>query len=61
MQSLELRIAIPVNVTARVGLPARDRRSPALALDSKRIEAEREGNVLFLDNVGSGTHVLTYG
>jgi hypothetical protein len=43
-----------------VGLPVRDRQSPALVLDGKRAEAKQEGNFLFLDNIESGTHVLTY-
>jgi alpha-L-rhamnosidase len=56
-----LRIDIPASVTAKVGLPLRHRQSTMLVVDGKRVAAEREGSHLFLDNIESGAHVLTYG
>jgi hypothetical protein len=59
-QPFELRIEIPPTMTAKVGLPMRDRQSTTLVVDGKRTEAELEGNTLFVDNVGAGTHVFAY-
>jgi hypothetical protein len=56
-----LRMDIPTNVTAKVALPARHRRSTTLVLDGRRAEAKPEGNRLTLDNIDSGTHVLKLG
>ena len=61
LQPLEVKIEVPANLTASVGLPVRHGQSTTLVLDGKRIEAEREGDFLFLDPIGSGTHVLAYG
>ena len=60
VQPLELRIDIPTRVTAKVGLPVRHRESTTLVLDGKQAVARLEGGYLFLDNIGSGIHVLTY-
>jgi len=54
-----LRIDIPVGVTAKVALPARDRSPRTLVVDGKRAAAARQGDCLFLDSIGSGPHVLT--
>jgi hypothetical protein len=42
-------------------LPLCDGQSTTLVVDGKRVGAELEGSYLFLDDIGSGTHVLTYG
>lgn len=55
-----LRVDIPGNVTAKVGLPCRDT-SPAASqveMDSKPVQGAREGRTVFIDNVPSGRHVL---
>jgi len=61
MQPFELRIDVPANVTAKVGLRLRHRQSTMLVVDGKRVAAELEGSTLFVDNIDFGTHVLTYG
>jgi alpha-L-rhamnosidase len=60
-QPFKLRIDIPANVRAKVALPLRRGQSPTLVVDGKSVEGELEGSYLFLDNIGSGTHVLAYG
>lgn len=54
-----LKINIPVNMTAKVGLPQSDRTVSSLILDGKQVEAEREGESLSYDNLGHGSHILT--
>lgn len=54
----ELKIDIPVNMTARVGLPQKDKHSGLLVFDGKKVNAELEGGYLFVDGIGSGSHVL---
>jgi alpha-L-rhamnosidase len=60
-QPFELRIDIPDNVTAKVALPLRRGQSTTVVIDGKRVKGEPEGSYLFLDDIDSGTHVLTYG
>jgi hypothetical protein len=59
MKPFELRIDIPVNMTAKVGLPRRDKQSTTLIVDRMKVEGKLECEYLFLDSIGSGTHVLT--
>ncbi len=54
----ELRIDIPAHVSAKVGLPQRDRQTTTLVVNGEIVEAERENGYLFIDNIGSGHHVL---
>ena len=56
-----LKIDIPANMKAKVGLPCRDKESRTLVVDGKKVEAELERDYLLCDNLGHGTHVLTYG
>jgi alpha-L-rhamnosidase len=60
-QPFELRVDIPVNMTARVGLPQSDPASTTLVVDGKQTEATLQDGTLFVDGIGSGTHVLTCG
>ena len=55
-----LKVDIPVNVVARVGLPQSDTQSKILTVDGKRVNAEVQGGYLFVDGIGSGSHVLTH-
>ncbi len=59
MKPFELRIDIPVNMTAKVGLPRHDKQSTTLIVDGKKVEGKLEYEYLFLDSIGSGTHALT--
>jgi hypothetical protein len=61
MHPFGLRIEVPASVTAKVGVPARHKQSTTLIFDGKQEAWEREGDFLFLDHIGSGTHVLAYG
>ena len=55
----ELKIEIPVNMTARVGLPQGDKQSTTLVVDGKKVRAELDGGYLFVDGIGSGSHIFT--
>jgi len=55
----ELKIDIPVNMTARVGLPQGDKQSSTLVVDGKKVKAELDGGYLFVDGLGSGSHIFT--
>ena len=55
----ELRIELPVNMTARVGLPQMNAASTTLVVDGKQTEASLQDGTLFVDGIGSGSHVLT--
>ena len=54
-----MKVTIPANMTARVGLPRRDSTSTTVVIDGKKVEAELEGDTLFLDGIGSGDHVFS--
>lgn len=54
----KLEVKIPVNMTARVGLPRRDKASKTVTVDGNAQDAQVEGNFLFVDDVGSGPHVF---
>lgn len=56
-----LKVDIPANIKAKVGLPRRDKDLSSLVVDGKKVEAELECDYLLYDNLGHGTHVLTYG
>ncbi|MDD3275540.1 MAG: alpha-L-rhamnosidase C-terminal domain-containing protein [Kiritimatiellales bacterium] len=55
-----LKIEIPVNTTARVGLPYNGDGQPDIILDGKKCAGQPEGKFLFID-VNDGTHVRTLG
>ena len=54
----ELRIDIPAHVSAKVGLPQRDRQTTTLVVNGETVEAELKNGYLFIDNIRSGHHVL---
>lgn len=45
-------------MVARIGLPQRDKSSQTIIVDGKPMDAEVEGDFLFVDGIGSGSHVL---
>lgn len=53
-----LSLDIPVNVTARVGLPRTGDPSATVTLDGKNLKGRINGGCLFVDGIGSGSHVL---
>jgi hypothetical protein len=55
----ELSISIPVNMTARLGLPQRKEISSVVIVDGEEVNAQRQDEHLFVDGIGSGAHVLT--
>jgi hypothetical protein len=57
-ESFELSIDIPVNMTAKVGLPQSDKQSTSLVVDGKKVKAKLDGGYLFVDGIGSGAHTL---
>jgi hypothetical protein len=54
----ELNIELPVNMTARVGLPQNNKQSRSLVVDGKKMDAKYQDGYLFVDGIGSGTHNL---
>jgi alpha-L-fucosidase 2 len=52
-------IDIPVNMLACVGLPRGNNQSKILAIDGKKVKAQLQGEHLFVDEIGSGSHILT--
>ena len=54
-----MKVTIPANMTARVGLPRRGSTSTTVVVDGKKVEAELEGDTFFLDGIGSGDHVFS--
>ena len=57
---VELKFDIPAGMTAMAGLPQGSQKSPALVLNGRRMPARRQGNHLFVDDIGSGSHLLTH-
>ena len=53
-----LTVDLPVNMTARVGMPQINPRSTSLWLDGNKVAAELRDGVLYVDGIGSGAHVL---
>ena len=54
----ELKVNIPANMTARVGIPLKEGPSTIVLVDGKKQKAEACGGYLFMDGIGSGDHVL---
>lgn len=54
----ELKVDIPVNMTARVGLPQIEKQSTILVVDGKKVKAQYKDGYLFIDGIGSGGHTL---
>jgi len=53
-----LSFDIPVNVTARVGLPRAGNPSSTVTLDGKKLRGRIDEGCLYVDGIGSGAHVL---
>jgi len=53
-----LDIDIPVNMTARVGIPIAEASNSILSVDGKSTRGQVEGMFLFVDSIGSGHHVI---
>ncbi|MBN2163707.1 MAG: family 78 glycoside hydrolase catalytic domain [Pontiellaceae bacterium] len=54
-----LGVEIPANMRAKVGIPCRSEATVKLLLDGQPVDALAEGGYLFLDNIGSGKHMIT--
>ena len=55
----ELTVEIPVNMTARVGVPQRSPQSTTIVVDGKKMDGDSHGGYLFVNDIGSGIHVLS--
>lgn len=53
-----LSIDIPTGITAKAGLPQLDRQSVVILVDGRETHATRDGDYLYLDNIGQGKHIL---
>ena len=54
----DMAVTLPTNTTAKVYVPAGDYVGKYVIVDGKAVAAEREGNYLVIDNVGSGEHTF---
>jgi alpha-L-rhamnosidase len=54
-----LKVELPANMTARIGLPAGIIKTKTLTLDGKKVQAQRKDGYLFIDEIGSGSHTLS--
>jgi alpha-L-rhamnosidase len=57
-RGFKLTITIPVNITARVYVPRLGKKHATLLFNSRKLNGIIEGNYVFLDNIGSGTHTF---
>lgn len=53
-----LTITIPVNITARVYVPRLDKKGSTIVFNGRKVNGSVEGDYLFLDHIGSGTHIF---
>ncbi len=53
-----LTCILPANVTAKVYVPSCGVAGTTVLLDGQEVETTEEGNYLYLDNIGSGTHTI---
>ncbi len=51
-------VEIPANMTAKIGIPHINKSSDTVQLDGKPVTAEVGGAYLYIDNVGSGQHMI---
>jgi alpha-L-rhamnosidase len=58
--SYKMRVVIPTDTTAQIGLRLRKDNSIALIVDGMKVDAHPEDEYLLLDDVKPGTHVLEY-
>jgi len=53
-----LGVEIPANMTARIGLPQINTSSTTVLVDGEPVNAEAANGFLYVDNVGSGQHMM---
>ncbi|MCF7956210.1 MAG: family 78 glycoside hydrolase catalytic domain [Phycisphaerae bacterium] len=53
-----LKVDIPANMIARIGLPTGNSQSKTITVDGTKVEAKLKDEYLFIDEIGSGTHTL---
>ncbi len=53
-----LSVKIPDNVTAKVYVPKCNNSTSTIIFDQKEIKGIHEGDYIYLDNIGSGEHIL---
>jgi hypothetical protein len=58
-QDFILRVTIPENMTARVGLPDDEGTSVRMIVDGKPHVGQREGCHLYVDDIGPGSHEIS--
>ena len=57
-EAYHLTLSIPDNMEAKVYIPKGDTPGTTVNVDGKDIEGTEEGDYIYVDNVGSGKHVL---
>ena len=55
-EKYEMTFNIPVNVTGKIAIPAKDCNSTQVEFDGVIVKAERVEECLVLENIGSGEH-----
>ena len=58
--AFELKVDIPANMTARVGIPQKQGSPTRVLVDGAVRNTEARGGYLFVDDIGSGTHILEH-
>ncbi|MCF7954662.1 MAG: family 78 glycoside hydrolase catalytic domain [Phycisphaerae bacterium] len=53
-----LKVDIPANMVARIGLPTGNSKTKTLTVDGRKVEAKLKDGYLFVEGIGSGTHTL---
>jgi len=53
-----LGVELPANMTAKIGVPQINATSKVVMLDGQPVEAEASDGYLFIDNIGSGPHMI---
>ena len=57
-KSFVMKVTLPVNITARVELPALGSASEEVILDGKKVKGKIENGRVIIDHVGSGSHQI---
>ncbi len=53
-----LLVKIPVNIKAKIYIPAGTNTDNWVTIDKKRVKGTRDGDYIFLDIIGSGEHII---
>jgi len=56
----KMRVVIPANMVAKIGLKLRQDSLPTLIFDGKKVRVHPENDYFYLDDVDPGPHVLIY-